>query len=132
MPSPSYASGYRKGIALPPSLTLILPVWNRETELRREVEHLLEVLPEFPGSFELLIVDDGADDHLTEVAQQLSRQFPQVRSAETGPSLSFSAIVASTRRPTTEIVIVHDGRSLSAHDLALLLGKTSKPVEMPP
>ena len=54
----SYASGYRKGIALP-SLTLILPVWNRETELRREVDHLLEILPEFLASFELLIVDDG-------------------------------------------------------------------------
>lgn len=129
--APSYASGYRKGIALPPSLTLILPVWNRESELRREVEHLLEVLPEFVSSFELLIVDDGSDDHSTELAQQLSRQFPQVRSVEAGPSLSLPAVVAAAKRRTTDLVVVHDGPSLSAHDLQRLLAKSSQPTDMP-
>jgi hypothetical protein len=48
-----------------------------------------------------------------------------------GPTLSLPAIVAAARRRTAELVVVHDGPSLTAHDLRRLLTKESPQVDAP-
>ncbi len=62
-----------------PSLSLVLPVYNVQSTLGSQVARMLDVLPELTGRFELLIVDNGSTDLTAEVADELARQFPQVR-----------------------------------------------------
>ena len=65
-----------------------------------------------PGPFELLIIDDGSTDATSEVAEELSRHYPQVRWLRHGQHLgregALRAGVASARH---EVVLVrNEGR----------------------
>jgi glycosyltransferase involved in cell wall biosynthesis len=60
------------------SLSIILPVRNAEATLARQVSHLLDVLPDLTGRFEILIVDDASSDHTVDLARDLAAQFPQL------------------------------------------------------
>jgi glycosyltransferase involved in cell wall biosynthesis len=44
------------------SLSFVLPVYNAEATLAREVRHLLDLLAELSVNFELLLIDDGSVD----------------------------------------------------------------------
>jgi hypothetical protein len=70
-----------KDTALEPSLSLIVPVHNAETTLRRSLARVLELLPELTPRFEVLLIDDGSTDGTAELAFELAREFPQVRAA---------------------------------------------------
>ena len=61
------------------SLTILLPVHNVQTTLATDVRNLLEVVSELTERFELIIIDDGSTDATSEVACDLGRDFPQVR-----------------------------------------------------
>ncbi len=102
-----YAPQHAKGIALTPSLSLLMPVFNAETTLRGEVEHLLELLPEFSERFEIIVVDDGSTDLTWEAAAELARTFPQVRTVRNEFRRGRNKAIATGRAETTaEIVLV--------------------------
>ena len=63
------------------TLTIILPVYNAQQELRPYIQQLLDILPDLTDRFELVIVDDGSTDQTEEVACELSQPFPQVQVA---------------------------------------------------
>jgi glycosyltransferase involved in cell wall biosynthesis len=89
-------------------LIVVLPVHNAASLLRREVEHLLETLAEATQQFELFIVDIGSTDDV-ELAAELAREFPQVRSMRKEPSQSLAALVEEIRAKSAAEVIVHGG-----------------------
>ena len=89
-------------------LIVVLPIHNAASLLRREVEHLLETLAETTHQFELLIVDLGSTDDV-ELATELAREFPQVRSIRKEPSHSLAALVDEIRAKSAAEVIVHGG-----------------------
>jgi hypothetical protein len=89
-------------------LIVVLPIHNAASLLRREVEHLLETLAETTDQFELLIVDVGSTDDV-ELATDLAREFPQVRSIRKEPSQSLAALVDEIRAKSAAEVIVHGG-----------------------
>jgi glycosyltransferase involved in cell wall biosynthesis len=61
------------------SLSLIVLVRNAEATLAQQIQHLLDLVPDFTSRFEILVVDDGSTDHTFELAADLSRQYPQLR-----------------------------------------------------
>ena len=61
------------------SLSIILPVRNAEATLAEQVHHLLDMLPDLTSTFEILVVDDCSSDHTAEIAQELAREYPQLR-----------------------------------------------------
>ena len=61
------------------SLSIILPVCNAESKLARVVHQLLEVTSDLASNLELMIVDDGSTDDTAEIAMELCRQYPQVK-----------------------------------------------------
>src|SRR3954471_10234555 len=60
------------------SLTVVLPVYNGETRLRKSVHEILELASELTSKFGVLIIDDGSNDATSEVAEELPARCPQV------------------------------------------------------
>jgi hypothetical protein len=64
---------------LKPSLSVFLPVWNRQDTVSSMVSHLLEVLPDLTPLLQLVLIDDGSHDATGEIARKLALLYPQVR-----------------------------------------------------
>ncbi len=52
----------------PPLVSFIIPAYNEEKEIPRCVASLLKSASLYPGPCEVIVVDDGSDDHTYEVA----------------------------------------------------------------
>ncbi|EAQ79953.1 glycosyltransferase family 2 protein [Blastopirellula marina] len=93
------------------SLSLIMPVHNAQQWLARDVERLLDVLPEMTDRFEVVIIDDGSTDHTEEAAQELSCRFPQVKLHRHARCTGIAAAVdTGSRHAEGEVVLIHDAR----------------------
>lgn len=92
------------------SLTVVLPVYNGETRLRKSVHEILELASELTSKFGVLIIDDGSNDSTYEVAEELAARYPQVSVRRhrhhrgLGPTIDYVQ-----RRVRSDAVIVHDG-----------------------
>ncbi len=94
------------------SLTVVLPVYNGETRLRKSVHEILELASELTPKFGVLIIDDGSNDDTYEVAEELAARYPQVsvrrhpQRRGLGPTIDYVQ-----RRIRSDAIIVHDGVS---------------------
>jgi hypothetical protein len=94
------------------SLTVVLPVYNGETRLRKSVHEILELASELTSKFGVLIIDDGSNDATYEVAEELAARYPQVSVRRNrhrrglGPTIDYVQ-----RRVRSDAVIMHDGAS---------------------
>lgn len=92
------------------SLTVVLPVYNGETRLRKSVHEILELASELTSKFGVLIIDDGSNDATYEVAEELAAHYPQVsvrrhrHRCGLGPTIEYAQ-----RSIRSDAVIVHDG-----------------------
>src|SRR4051812_43501072 len=92
------------------SLTVVLPVYNCETRLRKSVHEILELASELTPKFGVLIIDDGSSDSTFEVAEDLAANYPQVSVRRhrnrrgLGPTIDYVQ-----RRVRSDAVILHDG-----------------------
>jgi glycosyltransferase involved in cell wall biosynthesis len=92
------------------SLTVVLPVYNGETRLRKSVNEILELASELTTKFGVLIIDDGSNDSTYEVAEELAAHFPQVKVRRHRHRRGLgSAIDYAQHRVRSDAVIVHDG-----------------------
>ena len=93
------------------SLSVLLPVNNAQTTLTATVDDLLDVLADSIERFELLIIDDGSTDATSEVAQELTRHYPQVRVISHGASMGReAALQTGLKRSQGEVVVVRDDK----------------------
>src|SRR5687768_10834402 len=53
---------YRPQSASPPDLSVVAPLYNESQNVRPLVEWILQALESFPGTFEIILVDDGSRD----------------------------------------------------------------------
>lgn len=91
------------------SLTVLLPVRNAQSTLAANVQEILDVVSELTRRFELVIVDDGSTDATSEVADELIRFYPQVRTLRHGvPQGRDAAISTGLRHSTGEIIVLRD------------------------
>lgn len=88
------------------SLSIIVPVRNVQSSLAAQVGRLLDLLTDLTADFQVVLVDDGSTDATAEVADELSRQYPQVTSVWSGRG-EQSASAAGLRHATGRFVFVH-------------------------
>jgi glycosyltransferase involved in cell wall biosynthesis len=92
------------------SLSVLFPVRDAQATLAASVHEILDVVSDAGGSFELVIIDDGSSDATSEVAHELTHDYPQIRLVRhTRPLGRQAAIHSGLRRSQGELVIVHEG-----------------------
>ena len=92
------------------SLTIVLPVYNAESRLRRNVTELLELASELTSKFGVLIVDDGSTDATFDVAAELASHYPQVLVRRHRHRRGLGATIDYVqRRVRSDAVMIHDG-----------------------
>ena len=117
------------------SLSVVLPVRNAEATLARQINQLLDILPDLTSRFEVLIVDDGSTDHTEESARELAREFPQLKVVRHAAPQGASGVVQTgLEQASGEVVFVQDSEiPISANSLKKLWtlhrdeGRTAKP-----
>ena len=91
------------------SLTVLLPVRNAQATLAANVQEILEVVSELTRRFELVIIDDGSTDATIEVADELIRCYPQVRTLRHGTAKGREAAIGTgLRHSTGEVIVLRD------------------------
>jgi hypothetical protein len=78
------------------SLSLIIPVFNEERTLANRVHQVLEILPELTSRFEVLVIDNGSHDHSGEVADELAREYPQIKVIRHGQHRGMDAVMETS------------------------------------
>ncbi len=95
-----------------PSLTIVLPIHNGESRLRRCVGEILELASELTPKFSVLIVDDGSSDDTFSAAEELSARYPQISVERNRAQRGLGPTIDRLRRRIrSDVVIVHDGVS---------------------
>ena len=94
------------------SLTIVLPVYNGESQLALSVTEMLELASDLTPHFKIMIVDDGSTDETSTVAQELAHRYPQVSVERQRQRSGLGPIISLVRRRVdSDVVIVHDGVS---------------------
>ena len=71
---------YHIALADPPTVTVVIPVYNEESRLARSIERLVPFLTaNCPWSWEVVIADNGSTDQTLAIARRLSERHPEVR-----------------------------------------------------
>ena len=83
------------------SISIVLPVYNRQNKVEERVVELLEDLAELSSSIQMILVDDGSKDATPEILDDMRRRYPQievVRSAkQQGPAASVQLGLRSAK-----------------------------------
>lgn len=80
-------------VTLRQGLTVVMPARDEEAHLRDAAQVVLDVVPRFFDSFELLIVDDGSHDRTGAIADELASRYPQVVALHNHPSRGLGGVV---------------------------------------
>ena len=83
------------------SLSIIFPVRDRQSEIKKRVEGLLDLLCELSQEVQLIVVDDRSEDATPEVLDELRRKYPQVNVVRNmnsvGPAQSVESVLCLAR-----------------------------------
>ena len=92
------------------SVSLFFPVYKDERTVRTVATKALGLLTSLGGPFEVIIVDDGSPDRSGEIADELSREHPEVRVVHHARNLGYGAAVRSGIEASRyDIVCMTDG-----------------------
>jgi glycosyltransferase involved in cell wall biosynthesis len=109
---------------MPPTLTVIMPVYNEEEAIEAAVAEIREhILDKMPGS-ELLAVDDGSKDRSPALLDEMARALPALRVLHKPNGGHGDAVRYGLDRAEGEYLFLLDSdRQIPVEDFALLWEK---------
>ena len=91
-----------------PRLTLLLPGYNEEANIREAVERCDAVLGRLVPSHEILVIDDGSLDKTAAIAEELAREKPSVRVIRNPINLGVGISLLVGMRAAKGELVVHN------------------------
>jgi undecaprenyl-phosphate 4-deoxy-4-formamido-L-arabinose transferase len=92
-----------------PYISIVIPVYNEEPNIRPLVERLFPVMRGLGRPFEVLFTDDGSRDSSLSILRELAGQYSEIRVIEfNGNFGQHMAILAAFERSSGEIVVTLD------------------------
>jgi glycosyltransferase involved in cell wall biosynthesis len=88
-----------------PRISIVIPVYNEEAILEAAVKDLVDRLRSFDFSYELILAENGSRDRTVELASELGKRFPQVRSFSLGEPNYGKALKRGILEARGDIVI---------------------------
>ena len=87
-----------------PPVTIVIPNFNGAELLRKNLPSVLGAMQAYPGSAQLIVVDDGSSDHSLDV---LKKEFPQVKVVIHPQNKGFAeAIHSGVNAANTELLFL--------------------------
>jgi glycosyltransferase involved in cell wall biosynthesis len=121
-------SSWKGPSPVPNSLSVLLPVKNAQATLAATVQEILDAAADLSEKFELLIIDDGSSDATSEIATELTRNYPQVRMMRQGRSIGRQEAIRSGLKQTRgEVVLLHEERGGSPMEEIVWLWRATSP-----
>jgi glycosyltransferase involved in cell wall biosynthesis len=77
------------------SISVVLPAFNEQYNLRRTVEAARRILPGIAGEWEIIVVNDGSHDATARICDSLVTQIPQVRAVHHCGNRGYGAALKS-------------------------------------
>ena len=113
---------------MPNSLSVLLPVKNAQATLAATVQEILDVAADLSEQFELLIIDDGSADATSEIATELTRNYPQVRAVCQGRSIGREAAIRSgLKQSHGDVVLLHEEKGGTPMEEIVWLWRATSP-----
>ena len=78
-----------------PDISFFFPVYNDERTVRLVTEKAIKLFDEIANQYEVIIVDDASPDKAGEIADQLAREYPQVKVVHHEVNRGYGATVKS-------------------------------------
>lgn len=107
---------------IPGSLSLVLPVYNEEENIRIVIERALEVLPQYASDFEIVPVNDGSRDGSGKILADMAQAHARVKPVTHPVNRGYGAAVTSGFRAATGdfVMFMDSDRQFDIVDLGLL------------
>src|ERR1700694_5327523 len=94
----------------PVGLTVFFPAYNDSGTIASMVIRTVKAVSELTPDFEIIIVDDGSADGTAEIADELTRTYPQVRAVHHPKNRDYgAALQTGFRSATKELIFYTDG-----------------------
>ncbi len=92
-----------------PYITIVVPVYNEEGNLRPLFDRLYPVMQKIGRPFEVIFTDDGSRDRSLAILKELAAQYPEVKVIEfNGNFGQHMAILAAFEKSSGDIVVTLD------------------------
>ncbi|WP_298273567.1 glycosyltransferase [Geobacter sp.] len=92
-----------------PYVSIIVPVYNEEPNLRKLMARLYPVMTYLGRPFEIIFTDDGSRDRSLEILREMARSHPEVKVIEfNGNFGQHMAIMAAFEKSSGEIIVTLD------------------------
>jgi glycosyltransferase involved in cell wall biosynthesis len=93
-----------------PELSVVAPLYNESQNVLPLVDWILEALTAYPGTFEIILVDDGSRDDTWERIAQAAGAHPQVHGLRLGRNVGqTAAMMAGFDHARGRVVVSLDG-----------------------
>jgi undecaprenyl-phosphate 4-deoxy-4-formamido-L-arabinose transferase len=119
----------QSGEKIPPSsISVVVPVFNSEGTLKTLIDRLDAVLKKMADDFEVILVNDGSQDHSWEIVRELVDKYDWVHGINLMRNYGqHNALLAGIRQANYEIVItLDDDLQNPPEEIPKLLAKLNK------
>ncbi len=110
------------------SLSIIVPAYNEQENLRPACETILRIAPEFFTDYEVIVIDDVSKDNTGQVAQQLEKENGHVRVFRNAKNmgLGYNYHVGAQMARCQYVMLVPGDNEVTAESLCAVFREAGK------